>query len=59
MRHCLAYVARDAYYWFVLALYKESTGDPVVEWLYLWYRTAKEYSALALKLYGATPGQVA
>ena len=59
MRHCLAYVALAAYYWFVWALYKESTGDPVGEWLYLWYRTAKAYSALALKLYGATPGQVA
>ncbi len=59
MRHCLAYVALAAYYWFVWALYKESTGDPVGEWLYLWYRTAKAYSALALDLYGATPGQVA
>ena len=48
MRHCLAYVALAAYYWFVWALYKESTGDPVGEWLYLWYRTAKAYSALAL-----------
>ena len=59
MRHCLAYVALAAYYWFVWALYKESTGDPVGEWLYLWYRTAKAYSALALDLYGVTPGQVA
>ena len=59
MRHCLAYVALAAYYWFVWALYKESTGDPVGELLYLWYRTAKAYSALALDLYGATPGQVA
>ena len=59
MRHCLAYVALAAYYWFVWALYKESTGDPVGEWLYLWYRTAKAYSTLALDLYGATPGQVA
>ena len=59
MRHCLAYVALAAYYWFVWALYKELTGDPVGEWLYLWYRTAKAYSALALDLYGATPGQVA
>ena len=59
MRHCLAYVALAAYYWFVWALYKESTGDLVGEWLYLWYRTAKAYSALALDLYGATPGQVA
>ena len=58
MRHCLAYVALAAYYWFVWALYKESTGDPVGEWLYLWYRTAKAYSSLALKLYGAAPEQV-
>lgn len=59
MRHCLAYVALAAYYWFVWALYKESTGDPVGEWLYLWYRTAKKYSALALDLYGTAPEQVA
>ena len=51
-RHCLAYVALAAYYWFVWALYKEASGDPVGEWLYLWYRYAKSYSALALSLYG-------
>lgn len=51
MRHCLAYVAISAYYWFVWALYKEASGDPVGEWLYLWYRSAKTYSALALELY--------
>ena len=56
-RHCLAYVALAAYYWFVWALYKEATGDPVGEWLYLWYRAAKSYSAIALGLYGA--GEVA
>lgn len=53
MRHCLAYVGLSAYYWFVWALYKDATGDPVGEWLYLWYRAAKTYGKLALELYGA------
>ena len=52
LRHCLAYVALASYYWFVWALYKESSGDPVGEWLYLWYRYAKQCSALALERYG-------
>jgi CTP:phosphocholine cytidylyltransferase-like protein/thiamine kinase-like enzyme len=52
-RHCLAYVALAAYYWFVWALYKESAGDPVGEWLYLWYRSVRAYSAKALPLYDA------
>lgn len=50
-RHCIAYVALAAYYWFVWALYKESKGDPVGEWLYLWYRYVKTYSDDALKMY--------
>lgn len=50
--HCLAYVAISGYYWFVWALYKESEGDSVGEWLYLWYRYAKDFSRLALDLYG-------
>lgn len=51
IRHCLAYVSLSAYYWFVWALYKESTGDPVGEWLYLWYKAAKSYGKVALSLY--------
>lgn len=51
LRHALAYVSIAAYHWFVWALYKDATGDPVGEWLYLWYRFAKEYSAIALDLY--------
>lgn len=50
-RHCVAYVALAAYHWFIWALYKESTGDPVGEWLYLWYRYAKTYASKALSLY--------
>ena len=51
MRHCMAYVALCAYYWFVWALYKEQEGDPVGEWLYLWYRMAKHFGEYALELY--------
>lgn len=51
LRHCLAYVALASYYWFVWALYKEASGDSVGEWLYLWYRNAKQYSVLALERY--------
>lgn len=28
VRHCIAYVAISAFYWFVWAMYKESEGDP-------------------------------
>lgn len=51
MRHCLAYVGLSSYYWFVWALYKDATGDPVGEWLYLWYRAAKVYGREARRLY--------
>ena len=51
LRHCLAYVGISAYYWFVWALYKDATGDPVGEWLYLWYRAAKTFGRHARKLY--------
>ena len=51
MRHCMAYVALCAFYWFVWALYKDKTGDPVGEWLYLWYRMAKAFGTHALTLY--------
>ena len=51
--HCLAFVAISGWYWFVWALYKEATGDPVGEWLYLWHKYAKTYSALAAEAYAA------
>lgn len=50
-RHYLAYVAISAYYWFVWALYKESVGEIIGEYLYIWYKYAKTYSKLALELY--------
>jgi CTP:phosphocholine cytidylyltransferase-like protein/thiamine kinase-like enzyme len=51
MRHCIAYVGLSGYYWFVWALYKEALGDPVGEWLHMWYRAAKTYGKLAIELY--------
>lgn len=49
--HCLAFVSLAAYYWYVWALYKEATGDPVGEWLYLWHKYAKSYARLAREAY--------
>lgn len=51
MRRSLAFVSLAGYYWFVWALYKDATGDPVGEWLYLWYKFAKDYAKIALDLY--------
>lgn len=51
LRHCLAYVGLCSFYWFVWALYKESQGETVGEWLYLWYKGAKHFGLYALRLY--------
>lgn len=50
-RHWKAYVAISAYYWFVWALYKESVGCHIGEFLYIWYRYAQEYLKIAMPLY--------
>lgn len=50
-RHHLAYVAVTSYYWFLWALFQESVGKPVGEFLYIWYRYTKQYGQLALDLY--------
>lgn len=49
-RHCIAFTALASFYWFVWALYKEACGDPVGEWLYLWYRNTKAFGGKALEL---------
>lgn len=51
MRHCIAYVALAAFYWYVWAIYKDVCGDPVGEYLYIWYRYAKDYGEMALEMY--------
>lgn len=48
--HCIAYNAVISFYWFIWALYKEECGDPVGEFLYLWYKFAKSYGSKALEL---------
>lgn len=52
-RHCLAAVALVGWYWYVWAMYKEAMGNPVGEWLYVWYRAAKTFSAAAQERYAA------
>lgn len=51
IRHCVAYVAITAFYWYVWALYKDFTGDSVGEWMYLWYRAVFSYGTHAKRLY--------
>ena len=50
-RHYIAYVSIASLYWFIWALYQESTGKLVGHYLYLWHKNAKFYSNLALSLY--------
>lgn len=49
-RHCVAFAALASFYWFVWALYKEACGDPVGEWLYLWYKNTKQFGKEALEI---------
>lgn len=49
--HCMGATAIVGYYWYVWAIYKESQGNAMSEWLYAWYCAAKEFSAYALPLY--------
>lgn len=51
-RHCLAAIAVVGWYWYVWAMYKAAQGNPVGEWLYIWYRAARDYCKAALPLYG-------
>ena len=48
--HCVTYVALAGFYWFVWALYKDACGDPVGEYLYLWYKYAKRYGQWAKQI---------
>lgn len=51
LRHYIAYVAVLSFYWFLWAIYQESVGKNVGEYLYLWYRYAKSYTRRALDMY--------
>ena len=49
LRHCLAYIAIASYYCFVWALFQESQGNPVGEYLYLWRKNTLLYAQKALQ----------
>lgn len=49
--HCMGCTAIVGYYWYVWAIYKESQGNAMNEWLYAWYRAAKDFTAFALPAY--------
>lgn len=51
LRHCLAYVAIASYYWFVWAIYQESIGNMVGDYLLLWYKNTKFYMEKTKGLY--------
>lgn len=51
MRHDIAYVAMVSFYWFVWAIFQESNGNTVGEYLMIWYKYSKLYSKKALELY--------
>lgn len=48
--HCVAYLSVVSFHWFVWALYRDMCGDPVGEFLYLWYKYAKRYGQAALAM---------
>lgn len=53
LRHNLAYIAFAGWCWYGWSLYKESRGENVGEWLYIYYKYAKRYLKKALALYEA------
>lgn len=52
LAHYVGYVAIASYYWYVWALYQETRGNSVGEWLYMWYKNSKLYCEKAEELYG-------
>lgn len=51
MRHYIGYVAISSYYWYVWALYQETRGNSVGEWLYQWYKNSKMYAKKTLEMF--------
>lgn len=50
--HLIACTAIVGWYWYVWAMFKECKGAPAGEWLYVWYKAAKDFSAEALSMLG-------
>ncbi|MGI6072675.1 MAG: phosphotransferase [Lachnospiraceae bacterium] len=51
LRHDLAYIAIASYHWYIWAIYQESLGNAVGEFLFIWYKYAKEYMKHAMDMY--------
>ena len=49
--HYTAYLAVCSYYWFLWALYQESHGKSVDQYMYIWYRNMKLYGEKAEEIY--------
>lgn len=50
-RHYIAYIAIAAYYWFIWAIFQETIGNNVGEYLHIWYKDSLIYSEKALDMY--------
>ncbi len=48
LKHYLGYIAEASYYWYVWAIYQETRGNSVGEWLYLWYKNSKLFAEKTL-----------
>ena len=55
-RHNLGQVGMAGWCWYAWSLLKESEGDSVGEWAYIYYRYAKTYLKKALALYAGNEG---
>ena len=51
LRHDFGSIALAAWYWFVWAVFQESRGNPVGNYLLLWYTMSKTYLAKAMTLH--------
>ena len=56
VNHCLGAIGLVGYYWYVWAIFKEAQGNPVGEWLYIWYKAARDFCAAALARYDMCGG---
>lgn len=50
LAHYIGYVAMTSFYWYVWALFQESRGNAVGEWLYIWYKNSLLYGKKTLEL---------
>lgn len=51
LAHYLGYVSIASYYWYLWALYQETMGKHVGEYLYIWYKNSKLYAKKAIEMY--------